>query len=110
MPKRKTLRPLPKAVKAPSGPVPVRRKANLVNSDTGERCRGLWDPAARIIWIDAELSLSAAWPTLHHERVHAWLDDSGFYWDLDNEAENARFELLCDTLAHCMMLDMWDHS
>lgn len=95
------LRRLPRQCYAPAGPVPVRRKRNLTHPDTDQKLFGLWDPAARVIYVESKLSLETAWQVLYHEQFHAWVDDIGVL------VPNEKLERLCDGYAMCRMGEIW---
>jgi len=95
---------LPRQVYAPAGPVPVVRRKDLVNPDTGDACDGLWVPDERRIYIERRLGLASAHQTLRHEQFHAWVDD------LRIQLPKEKLELLCDLYAMGRMGEDWERQ
>ena len=94
---KKTLPPIPKSVYFPCGRVKVVRKKGLMEND---KAYGMFVWHKRIIYLDAELDLHAAWLTLEHELVHAVMLDAGI------QLEEPIEERICDTFAQARVAAM----
>jgi Zn-dependent peptidase ImmA (M78 family) len=94
----KALPPIPRSVKLPTGRIPVRRvKRMLKDEDTV----GKFDWVKRVMYLDSELDVNAAWLTLEHELAHAILLDAGIIeWpDRDATGRSLLEERVCDAIA-----------
>lgn len=81
---------LPASVSSISGPIAVVRGFLPGDEAEDEQLLGIYDRARRQIRIASDLQGEPAWYTLHHELVHAWIDDAGEPWELDFEESVCR--------------------
>jgi hypothetical protein len=82
------------------GAVRIQRVPGLKDSNDKD-CLGLWSPKERLVKIEAELALTAAWHTLWHEWVHVVMWDAGLVG-----LRNVDEERIADVVASARVYEM----
>lgn len=98
------LPPIPRVVYAPIGPIAVTLVADIDRAEptAGLTTLGQWVAVERRIRLRRDLPLETLWATLGHEKMHAWLDDTGASNGLDHDA----MERICDAAGLGLLADV----
>lgn len=86
---------LPSVLHLAGGDVTIATQREVIKSEDGDVCNGLYDHERRHILIDAKLPKAHQWRTLYHELFHVAVLDSG----LDNGLDHRMHEALADAVA-----------